>query len=263
MEDRSDAATINLATFSQSGGVVWDFIPDYALALSVAHTERAPTGQELFADGPHVATGAFEVGDAELGIERSLGTDLTLRKKEGLFRGSFGAFYNRFWDYISLNPIGEEEDGLPVYAFQAVDADFYGFESQVAAFLVDQPGQELSFDIQPDYVWSQERESGDSLPRMTPFRLKFGGTYYNRDLFRARVELQQVFKQNRTADFETATDGYMMLNLYLSKEISERLELFVRGSNLLSEKARNHVSFIKDLAPLPGASAMAGVRLRF
>jgi iron complex outermembrane receptor protein len=263
MEDRSDAATVDLNTFSQSGGVVWDFIPDYALALSVAHTERAPTGQELFANGPHVATGAFEVGDANLGIERSLGTDLTLRKKEGRFRGSFGVFYNRFWDYISLNPTGEEDDNLPVYAFKAVDADFYGFESQVAMFLVDQPGQEVSFDIQPDYVWSEERESGDSLPRMTPFRLKFGGTYYNRDLLRARVELQRVFAQNRTADFETATDGYTMLNLYLSKELSESLEVFVRGSNLLSEKARNHVSFIKDLAPLPGASAMAGFRVRF
>jgi iron complex outermembrane receptor protein len=98
---------------------------------------------------------------------------------------------------------------------------------------------------------------------MTPFRLKFGGTYYNRDLLRARVELQRVFAQNRTADFETATDGYTMLNLYLSKELSESLEVFVRGSNLLSEKARNHVSFIKDLAPLPGASAMAGFRVRF
>jgi iron complex outermembrane receptor protein len=259
-EDNFD---VDLNTFSQSAGAVWDFVPDYALALSVAHTERAPTGQELFADGPHVATGAFEIGDADLGIERSLGTDLTLRKKEGKIRGFVGAFYNRFWDYISLNPTGEEEDDLPVYAFQAVDADFFGFESQVALFLVDRPGEEFSFDIQPDYVWAQDRDNDESLPRMTPFRLKLGTTYYNKDLLRARLEVQQVFAQNRTAEYETSTDGYTMLNLFLSKEIGENLELFVRGTNLLSEKARNHVSFIKDVAPLPGASAMAGVRVRF
>jgi iron complex outermembrane receptor protein len=253
----------DLNTFSQSAGAVWDFVPDYALALSVAHTERAPTGQELFADGPHVATGAFEVGDAELGIERSLGTDLTLRKKEGVVRGFVGAFYNRYWDYISLNPSGTEEDGLPVYNFEAVDADFFGFESQVAFFAVDRPGEEFSFDIQPDYVWAQDRDNDESLPRTTPFRLKLGTTYYHKDLLRARLELQQVFAQNRTAEFETSTDGYTMLNLYLSKEIGENLELFVRGTNLLSEKARNHVSFIKDVAPLPGASAMAGFRVRF
>lgn len=259
-EDNFD---VDLNTFSQSAGAVWDFIPDYALALSVAHTERAPTGQELFANGPHVATGAFEIGDAELGIERSVGTDLTLRKKEGKIRGFVGAFYNRFWDYISLNPTGEEEDDLPVYAFQAVDADFFGFESQVALFLVDRPGEELSFDIQPDYVWAQDRDNDESLPRMTPFRLKLGTTYYNKELLRARLEVQQVFAQNRTAEYETSTDGYTMLNLFLSKEIGDNLEVFVRGTNLLSEKARNHVSFIKDVAPLPGASAMAGVRVRF
>jgi iron complex outermembrane receptor protein len=80
------------------------------------------------------------------------------------------------------------------------------------------------------------------------------------------VELQQVFAQNNTASYETSTDGYTMLNIYLSKElpsIADNFEVFVRGSNLLSEKARNHVSFIKDVAPLPGASAMAGFRVRF
>ena len=258
-----DNLDVDLNTFSQSAGAVWDFMPDYALALSVAHTERAPTGQELFANGPHVATGAFEVGDAELGIERSLGTDLTLRKKEGRVRGFIGGFYNRFWDYISLNPTGKEEDDLPVYAFQAVNADFYGFESQVAYFLVDRPGEELSFDLQPDYVWAQDRDNDEALPRITPFRLTVGSTYYNKDLLRARIEAQHVFAQNRTADFETSTDGYTMLNLYLSKDVGGGVELFVRGTNLLSEKARNHVSFIKDVAPLPGASAMAGVRVRF
>jgi iron complex outermembrane receptor protein len=57
-----------------------------------------------------------------------------------------------------------------------------------------------------------------------------------------------------------------MLNLYLSKDVTydgRTYELFVRGSNLLSEKVRNHVSYIKDVAPLPGASAMAGIRVRF
>lgn len=261
-----DDSSVSIDTFSQSTGAVWDFATDYALALSVAHTERAPTGQELFANGPHVATGAFEIGDSDLGIERSIGTDITLRKKDGVVRGFIGAFYNRFWDYISLNPTGDIEDDLPVYAFQAVDADFIGFESQVAFFAVDRPGEEFSFDIQPDYVWAKDRDNDDHLPRIPPLRIKLGSTYYNKDIMRARLEVQHVFAQHETADFETSTDAYTMLNLYLSKEIpaiSDSFEVFVRGTNLLSEKARNHVSFIKDVAPMPGASAMAGFRIRF
>jgi iron complex outermembrane receptor protein len=96
--------------------------------------------------------------------------------------------------------------------------------------------------------------------------MKFGATYYHEDLFRARLELQQVFEQDKVAANETTTDGYSMLNLYLSKDVSyqgQTYELFIRGTNLLSEKMRNHVSYIKDVAPLPGASAMAGFRVRF
>ncbi len=261
-----DDFNVDETTFSQSTGAVWDVSPDYALALSVAHTERAPTGQELFADGPHVATGAFEVGDPDLGIERSLGTDLTFRKKEGTVRGFIGGFFNRYWDYISLNPTGAEEDDLPVYTFQAINADFVGFESQVAYFLRDREGEELSFDIQPDYVRARDRDNDEYLPRIPPLRLQVGTTYYNKDICRVRLEAQHVFAQHKTADFETSTDAYTMLNLYVNKElpsIMKNLEVFARGTNLLSEKARNHTSFIKDVAPLPGASAMVGLRIRF
>lgn len=265
-EGGGDDISRDFNTFSQSGGVVWDMSKDYALALSVAHTERAPNGQELYANGPHVATGAFEIGDSELSLERSLGTDLTLRKDSGSWRGSLGGFYNRFWNYISLNPNGEVEDDLPVYVFEQVNADFIGFESEIAYFLVDRAQEQISFDIQPDYVWARDRDNDEYLPRITPFRLKVGGNYYHQDLFRARLEAQQVFAQRNTADFETSTDSYTMVNAYLSKDVSlaaNTVELFLRGSNLLNEKARNHVSFIKDVAPMPGASVMGGVRVRF
>jgi iron complex outermembrane receptor protein len=253
-------------TFSQSAGAVWELSNPYSLALSVAHSERAPNGQELFTNGPHVATGSFEVGDPDLDIERSLGTDLTLRKTSGTIRGSIGGFYNHFWNYIALNPTGGVEDDLPVYGYEAVNADFVGFESQVAVFVVDKPGEEISFDIQPDYVHAKDRDNNTNLPRIPPFRLRTGVNYFHEDLFRARFEVQQVFAQRETADFETSTDGYTMMNAYLSKEIpmgDHVLEVFLRGSNLLNEKARNHVSFIKDVAPLPGASALLGVRIRF
>ncbi len=253
-------------TFSQSAGAVWELADPYSLALSVAHSERAPTGQELFTNGPHIATGSFEVGDQDLGIERSLGTDLTLRKTSGTVRGSIGGFYNYFWDYIALNPTGETEDDLPVYRYDAVGADFVGIESQIAVFAVDTPGKEVSFDIQPDYVRAKDRDNDNNLPRIPPFRLKTGINFFHEDLFRARFEVQQVFAQRETASFETSTDGYTMVNAYLSKEVEigeTVLEIFLRGNNLLNEKARNHVSFIKDVAPLPGASALLGARVRF
>ena len=256
----------DFTTFSQSTGVVWDMNDDYSLALSVANTERVPTGQELFADGPHVATGAFERGDSDLSPERSLGTDITLRKNTGQFRGFVGGFYNHFSNYINLAPNGQEEDGLPVYLFEQVEANFMGFESQLQYFLLDTLSEEWSLDLQPDYVLARDSTTDQYLPRIPPFRLLLGTTYSHQSLGRARLEVQQVFEQNKVAEYETTTPGYTMLNLYLSREIpigTQTWEVFIRGTNLLSEKARNAVSFTKDVAPLPGASAMMGVRYRF
>ena len=262
----ADDVSRNFDLFSQSAGAVWDVSSDYQFTWSTAHTQRAPNPQELFADGPHVATGVYEIGDPDLPKERSLGTDMAIRRTTGDVRGFVGGFYNRFWNYIAANPTGETEDDLPVYVFEDVPADFWGFESQVAYFVEDSAAREVSFDFQPDYVWARNRDSHEYLPRVPPLRLKFGANYFHEDLFRVRLELQQVFAQDKVAEYETTTDGYSMLNLYLSKDVEyegNTYELFVRGTNLLAEKARNHVSFIKDVAPLPGASAMAGFRVRF
>ncbi len=261
-----DSGSRDFTTFSQSSGVVWDATDDYSLALSVANTQRAPTGQELFADGPHVATGAYEIGDPDLDPERSLGTDITLRKNTGQFRGFVGGFYSHFWNYINLSQTEEVEDDLPVYLFEQVEADFIGFESQVQYFAIDKFKEEWSFDFQPDYVWARSSTTDDYLPRIPPLRILMGSTYSNQQLGRVRLEVQQVFHQDMVAQNETTTPGYTMVNAYYSREVavgSQSVELFVRGTNLLSEKARNAVSFTKDVAPLPGASAMAGIRVRF
>jgi iron complex outermembrane recepter protein len=265
-----DSLDKDFTTFSQSLGAVWNPTEVYAVALSLAHTERAPTGQELFANGPHIATAAFEVGDPTLDRERSLGLDLNLRKKTGLFTGFVGGFFNRFNDYIGLNPNGESEDDFPVYLYQAQDVDYYGFEGKIAIHLLGEEFnegtvQDLNFYMQPDYVWAEDRNTDNTLPRIPPFRVRTGLEYKD-DTFASNIEVLSVLKQNREAEFESETDGYTFLNLGLTKEVTIRgqaVELFLKGENLTNSKGREHVSFIKDVAPLPGANVTSGIRLRF
>lgn len=258
----------NFLTFSQSTGAVWTPVENYAVALSIAHTERAPSSQELFADGPHVATGAFELGDPTLDKERSLGIDLTLRKKSGRITGSLGGYYNHFYNYIGLLPTGETIDDLPAYSFREVAANFYGIESQIAYHFLEnyEHGEDFSIDFQPDYTWADDLTNNSPLPRIPPLRLRVGANYSIANLFTSRLELQQVFKQSRTASDETDTDGYTFLNAMISRDItidSTPFTVFLRGNNLLNEKAREHTSFIKDVAPLPGMNVTTGVQVRF
>jgi iron complex outermembrane recepter protein len=259
----------SFTTISASSGLTYTISDPYTLALSVAYTERGLSGQELFSNGPHVATGAFEIGNPNLNTEKSIGTDLTLRKKTGRITGSFGVFANLFHDYVNLEQTAQKQDGLPVYNFISRDAIFLGYETQAYYHFLDEVDEQTKEDLalfaQSDVTWTENRDTGASLPRIPPFRLKSGLEYKLPDLL-ARAEVVQVFRQQRNDTLETETPGYTLLNIGATQQIVVNdlpLELFARGENLLNEKVRNNISFIKDVAPQIGMNVIGGVRVRF
>ena len=60
----------SFTTGSLSTGAVYKLTPTWSLAATLSYTERAPTFYELYANGPHAATGTYEVGDADADKER-------------------------------------------------------------------------------------------------------------------------------------------------------------------------------------------------
>lgn len=260
----------NFLTPSGSIGTVYTPAPGWNLALSVAYTNRAPTYQELFADGPHVATGIYEIGDRDLGVESGVGIDLSLRRTLGWITGSVTGFYDRFDDFIALFPTGlvDPETELAIYEYRAVPATLAGMEMQAAAPLLEKGPHRLRLEIQSDYVWAQERSNDQPLPRMPPFRFGAGLVYENAG-FTARADWLQVAPQTRNPSFQTFTPGYAMLNLFLTYDLPQSLglppgtSLFLRATNLLNETARDSVSVLKDIAPLPGIGVAGGLTLAF
>ena len=69
--------------YSGSAGVVWQGARGWGAALTMARSTKLPNAEELFSNGPHLATRAFEIGDPALGKEKSLGLDLSLRSGRG------------------------------------------------------------------------------------------------------------------------------------------------------------------------------------
>ena len=61
---------------SLSSGAVYTLTPIWSLAATLGYTERAPTFYELYANGAHVATGTYELGDANLKKEKAVSSDL-------------------------------------------------------------------------------------------------------------------------------------------------------------------------------------------
>jgi iron complex outermembrane receptor protein len=267
-----------------SVGTVWKIDDNHVFALSLAHTGRAPNAQELHANGAHAGTQSFEIGNSTLGSERALGLEAGLRRRKGFLTGAITVFAHRFRGYIFEQSTGltaiegdgawefvlpeseeaeAQEGGLPVYRYVQRDARFWGAELETIWHLHESSNWDLDLRLTADFT--RASEGPRNLPRIPATRTT-GGISWAADAWSAGAECQVVFDQTRVAANETASSGYTLVNAYLSRSFAlghTQLEFFLRGSNLTNAEARPHTSFVRDLAPLAGRAATAGVRLTF
>ena len=114
-----------------------------------------------------------------------------------------------------------------------------------------------------DYI--RAKIDNDDLPRIPPLRLGASVDYQWQGL-NADLEVVWYDDQDKTATFETATDGYTLLNAGVSYRFNTQdveWQVFARAENITDEEARVHTSFLKDDAPLPGRNVQIGIRTYF
>lgn len=238
---------------------------DYSLGLSIARSAKLPNAEELFSNGPHIATNAFEIGDPGLDKETSLSADLTLRKVSGRLTGEVTVFANRFDDFIFEQSTDAEQDELPVFRYVQRDAEFRGAELTGVYQLYHGEPDHVDVEFGADFVRAELRDTGEPLPRIPPRRYRLG-FHYRGERLSGIVEGLRVEEQNRVAAFERPTEGYTLLNasvgyrFFTSRAV---YDVLLRGTNLTDEEARNHVSFLKELVPMPGRDVSLSLRLTF
>jgi len=251
---------------SAATGALFSLNDNWSIASNLSHNERAPSYFELFANGPHIASGQFERGNTNLDIERANGIDAQLRWKSGHDSFNIGSYYTRFSNFISLQndpSLDDPTENLRGAQFIAVPAVFKGIEGD-GKFRVYEDTGKLDLLLRGDYVRATNRDTGEPLPRISPLKLGFG-LNYQLNRFGSRVDVLRAFKQDRNADNETTTDGYTSVNATITYLIpaSFHLEAFAKGYNLLDQEIREHSSFLKDIAPLGGRSVLVGLRGEF
>ncbi len=246
-------------------GGLYSINNNWSLTGNLSHNERAPAYFELYANGAHVATGQFEVGDSNLSKERSNGIDAQIRWKDAKNSFSLGAYYTRFSNFIGLFNSGidiEVEPGefLPEAKFIAVPATFKGIEAEGKFSLTSN----LDWTVRGDYVHAKDRRNNDYLPRISPLRLGTG-LQYQQNGFSARFDVLHAFAQNNTADNELKTDSYTNLSAIVAYKlpIKFNMELFAKANNLLNDEIREHASFLKDISPAGERSLVVGARADF
>ena len=289
-----DRYTIDDNTTSFAVNIGRDLSDNLDVTLGFASVERLPSVIELFMNGPHMATGRFEVGDPNLNSETSNNLDITFNYENGDYYAYASFFINDVDNYIALmdededhgddhhdedhgdedhgdeddhgdDHDGHEDHGNLIHAnYVQEDAEFDGYEIEIGRTIELGSGK-LTLSYGRDVINAQFAD-GHNVPRINPARNIYSLSYKQDNLL-FKLNLKDVEKQNDFGEGESATDGYQMLDTRVTKTInlsgSSVLKLSLFGNNLLDEVARNHSSFVKNEVPLPGRNYGVKFNLTF
>ncbi|MER2248467.1 TonB-dependent receptor, partial [Methylorubrum podarium] len=273
------ALTRRFAPKSASIGALQDLPYGFVASLNGSYVERAPTGYELFSQGPHDATATFEIGDPTLRLERARTVEISLRRAEGPLRLDATGYYTRYTGFIYKRDTGNRcdddfascgsGDELRQVVYSQANATFYGAEIGAQLDLLPVGDGWAGLEAQYDFVRAQF-DDGSYVPRIPPHRLG-GGAYLRADGWFARINLLHAFDHTEIAPFETVTPGWNDLRAELAYTQAldpavygaTEVTLGLQGRNLLDDDIRNSASFKKDEILLPGRNLRLFLTARF
>jgi iron complex outermembrane recepter protein len=254
--------------FSGAAGVNFGLWRGGALIVNYSNSYRAPALEELYNNGPHIGNVTFEIGNQNLQAERSNGIDFSLRHQSEKFRLTGDVYYyniNNFVYFAYQDADGDGqidiEDGLPVARYEQAKAKYLGVELSADATF----NKWLGGFISADAVRARLVDLDQNLPRIPPARIRAGFDIRYKDL-NIRPEAVFAGRQNKTAPLETPTAGYGIVNVSGTYTIGRQhyAHIFTFNAYNLTDKLyRNHLSFIKELAPEIGRGIRFGYTVRF
>jgi iron complex outermembrane recepter protein len=247
-------------------GVLYHLSEPLALVLNVGRGFRAPSSFDLFANGVHEGTIAFERGNPDLQNEHSINTDFALRAQSSHIRAEIGVFANYIQNFIYSQPTLETdpESGFQIFDVTQGDARLLGLEGAVEFH----PTRYLHLQGTADYTNGTNTTLDSPLPSMPPFRATYlarleGDRLGSLESPYVSVGGESNARQGRLDPTEEeffaqsgfASAGYTLLNfgagvtLPVGRE-GVRLDLTLR--NALDKQYANFLSRYKTYALDPG-----------
>ncbi|MFZ9310975.1 MAG: TonB-dependent receptor [Arenimonas sp.] len=264
--DGFNSRSFSLYSLSAAARYALDDNLDFTLNLD--HAERSPVEEELYSDGVHAATAAYEIGDPDLVKEQANQIEVGLHVHRDRFEAKASIYRSRFKDYIYLSDTGLEfdDDGelLSIRQWRQDDTTFTGYEAELT-YTIETTGINHELRVFMDSVRA-EIDGGGNLPRIPASRYGAGWNWQT-GKWQGGIGIIRTNSQKDTADYETPTDGYTLVNANINYVLHDGAdaswEVFLQGNNLGNVEARSATSAIKDLVPMPGRAISAGIRVYF
>jgi len=226
-------------------------------SLSFARSFRAPTVQELFANGLDAPSGTYTIGTPGLGPETGLGADMSLKGNFANASFEVSPFANSISHYIYGFLRGDTIQGFPVRQFGATQARLVGLDGSVTV----QPAPYFALKAGADYVNAEDTRQNVPLPFTPPLRGLVRATYQDQT-YMGMIETRLAAKQTRLGEGDTPTAGYTVVNLGVGMRFARQRVLnniSIHCDNVFNRVYRDNLSVIKDFIPQPGR----GFRLNY
>ncbi|MEX0845263.1 MAG: TonB-dependent receptor, partial [Balneolaceae bacterium] len=121
----------NFPALSSSAAAIYSLGNGFSIGTSLLHSFRAPSLEELYSEGPHLASYSYEIGNPELDPERGLAKEVFLRFQSNKANAEATVFHNKFSNYLYAQNTGRPNNRNPnlnVYQFVGAEALLYGAE---------------------------------------------------------------------------------------------------------------------------------------
>ncbi|MDB4870433.1 MAG: hypothetical protein JWL97_1437 [Gemmatimonadales bacterium] len=253
--------TINESRLSNaltaSLGAIQQLSPYLTGSLSLARSFRAPTVQELFANGLDAPSGTYTIGTAGLGPETGFGVDASLKGSFANASFELSPYVNNIRHYIYGFLRGDTIQGFPVRQFGATDARLYGIDASVTV----QPIQNFALKAGADYVNAEDTKQHVPLPFTPPLRGLLRLTYQD-PVYMGMIETRVAARQTRLGEGDTPTAGYGIVNLGVGVRLTQQRlvnNISLHCDNVFNRVYRDNLSVIKDFIPQPAR----GFRLNY
>lgn len=262
--------SLDFTSFSSSLGLVFPVNESTTFTALLDYSNRAPSVEELYSNGAHIATQSFEIGNLDLDEETAVNLNFAVDYQIEQLSINASVFLTEFDGFIFESNTGEFMEGFPVLVYQQADATFAGFDLNASfALAKSETFGDVSLNAQFDRIRALLDEGANpfsrNIPRTPSDRIGVG-LLLEKELWSFSIDYRHTFSQDNTAAFETSTASFDDVSLSFSHKVNVSgadLELFLNGRNLTDDEQRHHTSFVKDFAPAPGRRIEVGARLAF
>jgi iron complex outermembrane recepter protein len=265
--DDLDTSTKQFTPVNLSLGGVYKLNPQWQVTANASAGQRAPKDFELFANGPHVATNTFEIGDSTLALEKYRSVDVGIKFNHAVHRVGANVHLTRFSNYIGLERQGTDPiDGLPVYAYVSHRAAFRGFEVTWDANLSD-AWQIKTF---ADRTIATNLQTNQALPRIAPLRVGASIEWTPTSEWTLDFGVNRSSAQNRVPEAEAVVKGSTLINAAAqwSRKVGQtQVSALFKVDNLSNRLAYSASSILTQTAPgrvpLPGRNVQLKLKLEY